>query len=333
MPKTHLVVANGARFSVRSGENLLDGALSNGIDLPHDCRAGRCGTCLMRLRKGRTFGGESRQQSMIYACQARVFSDLVLEYDILPPVQRIDAHVSRLTNLTHDVVEVTITPAKGLPLLPGQYCRFAFRGFPERAFSPTVPLDRPQKGRSFRLNVKRVRGGRVSPNFGRLIKAGHPLKVEGPFGSAFLRRGKMGRLVLVAGGTGFAPMWAVADAALRENTARPMVLIAGVRNPESFYMWPALHRMARLANVRVIVTAETAQPAHPAVRKGRPDDHLPELSEDDIVYAAGAPHMIESVSRAAEGARATFYSDPFEASGPTEERRGWLRVFSWIRAA
>jgi CDP-4-dehydro-6-deoxyglucose reductase len=285
----------------------------------------------MRLRQGRTFGGESRQQGMIYACQARVFSDVMVEYDILPPVQRVEARVSRLTNLAPDVVELTITPAKRLPLLPGQYCRFTFRGFPDRAFSPTAPLDHPQNGRSFRLNVRRVRGGRVSPSLGRHIRIGHRLKVDGPFGSAFLRPGRMGRLVLVAGGTGFAPMWAVADAALRENPARPMVLIAGVRSLKSFYMWPALNRVAPLPNVDVIATAQEEQPAHPAVRNGSPEDHLPQLTDDDIIYAAGAPRMVESVARAAEAARASFYADPFEASGPAKERSGWLNVFSWIR--
>jgi CDP-4-dehydro-6-deoxyglucose reductase len=270
---------------------------------------------------------------MIYACQARVFSDLELEYDVLPPVQRVDARVARLSNLTHDVVEVTITPARRLPMLPGQYCRFTFKGFPARAFSPTAPLDRPPAGRSFRLNVKRVRDGRVSPNLGRLIRVGHPLKVEGPFGSAFLRPGKTGRLVLVAGGTGFAPMWAVADAALRENPARQLVLIAGVRNLKSFYMWSALGRVANLPNVSVIAAAEADQPAHPAVCKGRPNDHLPELTRHDIVYAAGAPEMVDSVAKAAEAARAAFYCDPFEASGQTGERGGWLSALSWIRAA
>ncbi|HEX5959174.1 MAG TPA: 2Fe-2S iron-sulfur cluster binding domain-containing protein [Hyphomicrobiaceae bacterium] len=333
MARLHAVVANDARFSVRSGELLLDAALASGIELPHDCRAGRCGTCLMRLRKGRTFGGESRQQGMIYACQARVFSDLTLEYDVLPPVERVDARVSRIANLTHDVVEMTIAPAKRLRILPGQYCRFTFKGFPTRAFSPTAPLDRPGAGRSFRLNIKRVRDGRVSPNIGRLIKVGHPLKVEGPFGSAFLRPGKAGRLVLVAGGTGFAPMWAVADAALRENYSRPIVLIAGVRNLKSFYMWPALQRVAQLPNVSVIATGEEEDPAYPAVRKGRPNDHLPELTQDDIVYAAGAPRMVDSIAKAAEAARAAFYCDPFEASGQAKERGGWRNVLSWIRAA
>ncbi|MBO0765139.1 MAG: 2Fe-2S iron-sulfur cluster binding domain-containing protein [Hyphomicrobiaceae bacterium] len=333
MARFHAVVANSAHFSARSGDILLDAALSSGIDLPHDCRAGRCGTCLMRVCQGRTFGGESRQHGMIYACQARVFSDLTLEYDVLPPVRRVEARVTRLLKLTHDVVELTIAPAGRLPILPGQYCRFIFKGFPARSFSPTAPLDRPPAGRSFRLNVKRLRGGRVSPNFGRLIKVGHPLKVEGPFGSAFLRRGKIGRLVLVAGGTGFAPMWAVADAALRENSQRPMILIAGVRNLKSLYMWPALRRVARLPNVSVIATAEEEQAGHPAILKGRPNDHLPELTTSDIVYAAGAPDMVDSVAEAAETARAAFYCDPFEASGHTDEDSGWRNVLSWIGAA
>jgi 3-phenylpropionate/trans-cinnamate dioxygenase ferredoxin reductase subunit len=331
MPRLHAVVANDVRFSVRSGEVLLDAALASGIDLPHDCRAGRCGSCLVRLKQGCTFGGESRQPGMIHACQARVFSDLTLEYDILPPVQRIDARVTRLVDLTRDVVEVTITPAQWLPMLPGQYCRFTFRGFPPRAFSPTAPLDRPPARRSFRLNIKRVHGGRVSPSLGRQIKVGHPLKIEGPHGAAFLRPGKTGRLVLVAGGTGFAPMWAVADAALRENPARPLVLIAGVRNLKSFYMWPALQRASRLPNVTVIPTAEEE---HPAVRKGRPNDHLPQLAAADIVYAAGAPKMVDSVAKVAGDAGATFYCDPFEASGQQGKERGsWLNVLSWIRAA
>ncbi|MBO0764620.1 MAG: 2Fe-2S iron-sulfur cluster binding domain-containing protein [Hyphomicrobiaceae bacterium] len=330
MPKLHSVIANGARFSARSGDILLDAALVSGVDLPHDCRAGRCGTCVMRLRKGWTFGGESRQQGMIYACRARVFSDLTLEYDVLPPVDCLDARVTRLINLAHDVVEVSILPTRRVPLLPGQYCRFTFRGFPSRAFSPTEPLDRMGGGRSFRLNVKRVPGGCVSPNFGRLIKVGHPVKVEGPYGSAFLRPGKTQRLVLVAGGTGFAPIWSIVDAALRENPRRQIVLIAGVRDLRSFYMWPALNRVARVPNVSVIATAEEQYEAHPAVRRGRPHDHLPRLTANDIVYAAGAPRMVDEVARVAEAARAMFYCDPFEASGQGKDSSGWLNVLSWI---
>jgi 3-phenylpropionate/trans-cinnamate dioxygenase ferredoxin reductase subunit len=270
---------------------------------------------------------------MIHACQARVFSDLTLEYDVLPPVARTDARVTRLVDLTPDVVEVTITPARRLPLLAGQYCRFAFRGFPSRAFSPTAPLNQPGgSGRSFRLNVKRVRGGRVSPSLGRHIKVGHPLKVDGPYGSAFLRPGNTQRLVLVAGGTGFAPMWAIADAALRESRARQIVLVAGVRDLRSFYMWPALQRVAHLPNVRIIAAAEEGQRASPMVRQGRPHDHVPELTSGDIVYAAGAPPMVDSVAKAAEAARARFYCDPFEASGQGKER-GWLSKLFWIRAA
>jgi CDP-4-dehydro-6-deoxyglucose reductase len=75
--------------------------------------------------------------------------------------------------------------------------------------------------------VKRARGGRVTSCLGTSIRPGHRLRMEGPFGRAFLRPG--GRLILAGSGTGFAPIWAIACVALREYRNRPIVLIAGAR--------------------------------------------------------------------------------------------------------
>lgn len=79
MAKLHKIVLHGETFHARSGERLLDAALVNGVDLPHDCRAGRCGSCLLRVRSGITLGGETPQPGMVRACQAMAFSDLDLE--------------------------------------------------------------------------------------------------------------------------------------------------------------------------------------------------------------------------------------------------------------
>ena len=54
-----------------------------------------------------------------------------------------------------------------------------------------------------------------------------------------------GRLILVATNTGFAPIWSIAVAALRENPERTMIIVAGGRNIESLYMVPALVQLAR----------------------------------------------------------------------------------------
>lgn len=329
MAKLHSIKLNGAAFSARSGQLLLDAALVNSIDMPHDCRAGRCGTCVTMIRSGITLGGETLQHRMVHACQARVFSDLELDIEPLPDVCRIEAKLVRLVDVTDDTVELTIKPSRPLTIFPGQYCRFAFRGFPERPFSPTAAMDGNTSDDSFCLNIKRVRNGRVSTNLGGKIKVGHKVTIFGPYGHAFLRPYQRNRLVLVAGGTGFAPMWAIGEAALRENPNRAVVFVAGARQMASLYMAPALALVSGFPGVTVVAVSEEKQNQFPHVVRGRPSDHVPELKADDIVYAAGAPMMVNAVAELARSAKATFYSDPFEPAGSQPE--DWItKAVSWL---
>jgi 3-phenylpropionate/trans-cinnamate dioxygenase ferredoxin reductase subunit len=312
------VTIDGRTFSVRAGDVLLDAALANGVNIPHDCRAGACGSCMVHVVKGQTVCGESSTQGMVYACQARVVSDLAVEMEEVPEIGETRARLSGVRELAPDVVELVITPEKGVTYLPGQYFRFTFNGFPARPFSPTVPLNGRFDGRSIYLNVKRVRGGRVSPCLGTTIRPGHRLRLKGPYGHAFLRAGGTGRLVLVGSGCGFAPIWSVACMALRENRDRPIVLIAGARRLEALYMKPALARVSRLPNVKIIPAIEEGPSPHPMVRIGRLEAHVPDLYPTDIVYACGSPRMVTAVAVLAEAVGATFYADPFEACGPKE---------------
>jgi 3-phenylpropionate/trans-cinnamate dioxygenase ferredoxin reductase subunit len=236
----------------------------------------------------------------------------------VPEIGETKARLTGVRELAPDVVELVITPEKGVTYLPGQYFRFAFNGFPARPFSPTAPLDGRLDGGSIYLNVKRVRGGRVSPFLGTTIRPGHRLRMEGPYGHAFLRAGESGRLILVGSGVGFAPIWAVACMALRENRNRPIILIAGARRADALYMKPALGRVSRLPNVKIIPAIEEGPSPHPMVRIGKLEAHIPDLHPNDIVYACGSPRMVTAVAGLAQAADATFYADPFESSGPKE---------------
>ena len=263
MAKLHKISLGSEIFLARSGQRVLDAALLNGVEMPHDCRAGRCGACLTRVKTGITLGGETRQAGMVHACQAMVFSDLALEVEPLPPVLRVSGTLSKLSELAEDIVEVTIEPSRRLDMLPGQYCRFRFRGFPARSFSPTSSLGALQSDGRIRLHVKRVRGGRVTPSLGNTICEGHQVHIEGPFGHAFLRPGLSNRLVLIGSGTGFAPVWAVGAAALRENPERQMTVIAASRRAAAFYMTPALALISRYPNVKAIATIEASAQVRP----------------------------------------------------------------------
>jgi 3-phenylpropionate/trans-cinnamate dioxygenase ferredoxin reductase subunit len=273
---------------------------------------------MVQVVKGQTVCGETHTQGMVHACQARVVSDLEVEMEDVPEIDTTRARLAGIRELAPDIVELTIAPEKSISYLPGQYFRFAFNGFPARAYSPTASFEGRIGGRVMHLNVKRVRDGRVSSCLGTTIRPGHRLRVQGPFGRAFLRPGGKGRLILAGSGTGFAPIWAVACMALRENRERPIVVIAGARRLSALYMKPALALLARLPNVTIIPTIEEGPSPTPAVHVGRIEAHIPPLTPSDIVYACGSPRMVEALAGFVDSAGATFYADPFESAGPDE---------------
>jgi 3-phenylpropionate/trans-cinnamate dioxygenase ferredoxin reductase subunit len=332
MSKYRDVTVNGRSFRIRVGDVLLDGALANGVEIPHDCRAGSCGTCMVRVAKGKTLYGETHTQGMVHACQARVVSDLVVEVEDVPEIDTTRARLVGLREVSPDIFELKIAPEKSVSYLPGQYFRFTFAGFPARAYSATASLDGRLGGRLIHLNVKRVRGGRVTTALGTAIRSGHRLQMEGPFGQAFLRPGGKARLILAGSGTGFAPIWAISCMALRENSERPIVIIAGARRLPQLYMRRALGLVARLPNVTVIPTIEEGPSPYPSLRIGRIEDHLPRIAPSDTVYACGSPRMVSALAGRVESAGATFFADPFESS-PREEPAGLLGMLKTLAGA
>jgi len=323
MRKPCKVTLDGDTFYVNYGDLLLDGALVSGVELRHDCRSGGCGTCRLRLVAGRVFGGEEQGSDGILACQARIVSDVRLATESVPDPVSLSARVAALDRLAPDVIGVALKVQEPFDHFPGQYCKLQFRGYPERNYSPTCPLERAPRSDLLYFHIRRFPDGAVSSALGDGIKVGHRVRVSGPFGSAFLRREHPGRIVLVASGTGFAPMWSIAAAAIAERPKRELIFVAAARSLQSFYMHPALCRLALFPNVRIVPVVSEAQGVTSAIRCGRPTDYLPKLSQQDLVYASGAPAMTASVARVAAAAGAPCYTDPFVPSaraGPYPRR-------------
>lgn len=312
MRKSCRVHIDDQSFTANRGEILLDAALISGVDLPHDCRSGICGTCKVRVLNGMVIGGECEEPGMVKACQARVITDLKLMVEPVPEVLTTKGVLTGLTALAPDVMEVTIRPSKAISYLPGQYYRFQFKGFPPRYFSPTAPMDRPFDGRALRLHVRRVPDGRLTPRLGREIQPGHPVTLNGPFGTAYFRPDLENRLILIGSGTGFAPIWSIAEAAIAENPNRRIVVICAAKTLSSLYMAPAFRRLQDYPNIKLIPTVSDKPPnVARIVRKGRPTEFMPVLTPDDIVYACGAPAMVDAVKDIVLASGATFYGDPF----------------------
>jgi NAD(P)H-flavin reductase/ferredoxin len=331
MGKVCTVQIDGESFAANQGDLLLDAALMSGIELPHDCRSGYCGTCHVRVLAGHAFGGATSQPDVIHACQARVISDMQIAVENALPMTEVAGHVSDLVAIAPDVIEVCVRPSEAIDYIPGQYLSVQFRGFPARCYSPTAPLDWPCDPDAIRFQVRQFPDGRVSSALGRKIVKGHKVTLTGPFGSAYFRPRNASRLVLISSGTGFAPIWAIAEAAIKEWPEREMVLIAGARTLESLYMIPALCRLAPFPRVTIIPVVSQHHGVTRAVRSGRPPDYLPPLSPDDVVYACGAPAMTEAVTRVAKAAGARIYVDPFEPAQDSQSGPNFLsRAAQWF---
>jgi NAD(P)H-flavin reductase/ferredoxin len=312
MRKICKVTLNNEPFLANCGDLLLDWALTSGVDLPHDCRAGVCGACRVRLVEGRVFGGQEPGDDMIHACQARIVSDIEIVTEPVPDQVSMSGQVANIDRLAPDVLGVTVQLPKPLHYFPGQFCKVQFRGFPARSYSPTYPLEGRADDRVLNFHIRRFSDGVVSSELGRNIRVGHRVKVTGPYGSAFLRRNHSGSIVLVASGTGFAPMWSIAVAAILERPQRELIFVVAARKLQSLYMHSALCRLALFPNVTIIPTvSEQESVVSPAIRSGRPTDHMPSLSPNDVVYTSGAPGMTDTVAKLARAAGARCYTDPF----------------------
>ena len=330
MAGSHQITINGNSFLARRGELLLDAALSNGIDLPHDCRAGHCGTCCVRLISGEVRGGEGAEPGIVHACQCRIVGDAVIERGEPSGVRTVEGVLSSLRPLSPDVLEVGISTERALPYRAGQYARVRFSGYPSRPYSMTHPLRSEPNNGSVWFHVRRMKDGRVTSSLGKRIAPGHRVKLSGPYGSAHFRF-NLDRLILVATSTGFAPIWSIAVAALRENPLRKMMIIAGGRTIESLYMGPALARLSHFPNVLVVACCSTPQTLATAVKPGRPTDYLPPLLATDVLYACGAPAMVDSVKSIAAHIGAACYADPFlPTTDHTVEEGVLARAMEWL---
>jgi 3-phenylpropionate/trans-cinnamate dioxygenase ferredoxin reductase subunit len=334
MARTHQVAINGDSFVARRGELLLDAALRNGIDLPYNCRAGHCGTCCVRLISGEVKGGEGSQPGIVHACQCRIVGDVVIERGQSSGLRTVEGVLTSLRRLSGEVMEIGIRTDRALPYLAGQYAQVTFRGYPSRPFSITHPLRGSPSSRTVWFHVRRMKDGRVTRSLGRRIRPGHRVSLTGPYGSAHFRPNLDGRLILVGTSTGFAPIWSIAVAALRENPKRMMMIIAGGRTVDSLYMSPALARLAPFPNVVVVPVCSSLRTVSRGVNPGRPTDYLPRLLQSDVLYACGAPAMVDSIKSIAAGFGAACYADPFlPTTDDTVEESVLARAMGWLSVA
>src|SRR5712671_4432283 len=241
-PMTHQVTIRntGHRFPAQEGSTILQSALDAGLVLPYGCRDGACGSCKGKLLDGRIDYGrysekaltaQERAQGYALFCQAKPLSDVAIEArevrkagDI--QVRKLPARVQKLERAADDamIVYLKLPANERLMFLPGQYIDILLKDGTRRSFSMA---NAPHDDEYVQLHVRHVPGGSFTDHVFQSMKERDILRFEGPFGTFFMREESAKPIVFVASGTGFAPIKAVIEAALKRAVERPMRLYWG----------------------------------------------------------------------------------------------------------
>ncbi len=228
-------------------ESVLDALLRSGIDVPHSCRAGSCGSCLMRAVNRETLPSVAqaglkdtwKASGYFLACQCRPdadFAAMPVGADV-----RIPATIASLDRLSDSVLRVRLATATAFEYRPGQYLTLLRDDGLARSYS-LASLPREQ---SLELHVRVIENGRMSQWLARDANIGMTMSLQGPSGDCFYLPGREDQPLLLAGtGTGLAPLYGIARDALAAGHRGPIHLVHGVPSRPGLYLQPELLALA-----------------------------------------------------------------------------------------
>ncbi|MGB1110253.1 MAG: FAD-binding oxidoreductase, partial [Gammaproteobacteria bacterium] len=322
-----IVEYEGRNYPVCADESVLDALIRGGARIDHSCRKGSCHSCVSRALSGDPGTAARRGLDPAWAdsghflpCLCHPEADLVMG-----PAERslvfIKANVVAKRPLSDDVVLLSLEPWEQFEGSPGQYLNLRGPAGAVRSYSiASSPLDEW----FVELHVRRMAGGAVSHWLHDEVREGDELSIQGPFGDCHYRPELLDRdLLLLAGGTGLAPLWGVAKEALRQGHRGAIRIYHGAAEPGGLYLDPALKALEQ-ANARleyhpwvdVGVDADAAHEGAPSANT-MAESALNGLSGDDppVLFVAGPAGMVFDARHRAVAAgirREEIYADPFD---------------------
>jgi CDP-4-dehydro-6-deoxyglucose reductase len=313
-----LIQPSGRSFAADPDEPVLAAAIRGGIGLPYGCRDGACGSCKCRMIEGRVEHGRHQQKAlssteeaagMILTCCAVPLSDLVIEARMVPgagefPVRKMPCRVISIERPAPDVALLQLQlPANDVMRYhAGQYVEFILRDGARRSYSIANAPHTQAQGPAIELHLRHLPGGKFTDHVFGGMKEKDILRIEGPFGSFFLREASDLPIVLLASGTGFAPMKALLEHMEHKGFTRNTTLYWGCRSRADLYLhdWAAAaaQRLPWLRYVPVL-----SEPGENDAWTGRTGlvheavmhDHA-DLSSYQV-YACGVPVMVDAARR------------------------------------
>lgn len=329
--KFRIQLANETSFVSTGEETILTAAMKSEVALEYSCRTGRCGICKAYLISGDTIAlapetslsPEESAKGYILTCCRGPTSDVKLDIEDLGDlakykIKTLPARIDHIKLVSYDVVEVTLrTPPNSLlDYRAGQYIDVIGPKGIRRSYSLA---NAPREDGKLKLEIRKVEGGQLSQYWFNEAKQNDLLRIEGPLGTFCLRNKSSKNLVLLATGTGIAPVRAILEElsmSVSEGGIRyeHIFLYWGGRVEEDLYWTPEFLELP-LSFVPVLSRSPHWIGRSGYVQQAVLEDQI-DLS-DASVYACGSETMIHSAKEVlvAEGLNPRqFYSDAFVSS-------------------
>jgi len=319
-PFTAKILPLGKSITVKSGssENLLKAALENGIQWPYNCRVGSCGTCRCKLVGGKikplndfsyVLSGEELDAGYILACQTMLKSDIEVEVQLDSEANGVELAKTRTLKgkiidaklLTHDILEVRMELEGDFKdYLPGQYADISVPGVVDRARSYSFSKSPAnEKSNQVSFFIRKVKSGEFTEWLHAGSRVGQQIVLDGPHGNFYLRKPE-GPLVLIAGGSGLAPIRALMQQITAERVQEPVTLIFGARTQQDLYCLKEIEEFASQMNGRFkfipVLSMEKNGNGWQGAVGNSPDAISPEMidAKTSHAYLCGPPLMIDA---------------------------------------
>jgi len=320
-------------FQVNEGESILDAALRQSIILPYGCRGGACGACKGQVLEGHVtydeglpmgLSEEDYNKGFALFCKAIPQSDVVIKSKEISGSEEIEVkilpcRVHEKVQLNHDVVliKLVLPKTERLQFFAGQYINFLLKNGKHRSFSLA---NAPHDDEFVELHIRHIPDGKFTGEVFDEMKEKDMMRIEGPLGSFYLREESERPIILMAGGTGFAPIKGMVEHALKIGMERPIHLYWGVRAKEDLYMdelaksWTKQNPLIRYTPVLSEQKPEDNWSGRTGFVHNAIMEDYPDLSKHEI-YGSGAPAMVyagrdEFVKNGLDLDH--YYSDAFE---------------------
>lgn len=310
-----IVINDEREIEVAGGSPLLATLMEKEVFVPSACGGkGTCGYCKVKILEG---GGtvlptetpylteEEIAHHVRLSCQVKVKEDLRVEmpreYFLIREYRvRVEKTADLTRNLKHLTLKI-LEPEEGITFIPGQYLqlqvpRYELSSQPEfRAYS--IASD-AEEHHSVELIITKVEGGIVSTYVHDHLKEGDELIARGPFGEFHLLDSE-NDILLVATGSGLAPIRSILLQMEREGTSRRTMLFFGGRSPgDLFYVDELRSFEERLQDFSFIPVLSRVAPGDDwEGETGRVTDLIEKLIPDNApvdAHLCGNPPMVKS---------------------------------------